>query len=189
MEQDLSDDEEEDEKDDKENYWENGLHSREVKDLKEEIISLTSELCQIFLLDSNKIVSLNLCTSELENRDVIDEYYINIFKLKNAASALANIKKFVCGGLYDLQSIINIMINICHNIEILEIIFEDNIKFEYSFLDLIKSQKNLKELKVIGMSKHNFNEMIDFLSYQSHSLRILYFENKFKNGIPFEELS
>jgi hypothetical protein len=192
MEQDLSDDEEEDEGEDEEEDEEKDEENYfwEIEHLKEEIISLTSELCQTFLLHSNKIVSLNLCTSELEGGDVIDEYYINIFKLKNAASALANIKKFVCGGLYDLQSIINIMINICHNIEILEIIFEDDIKFEYSFLDLTKSQKNLKELKVIGMSKHNFNEMIDSLSYQSHSLRILHFESsKFKNGIPFEELS
>jgi hypothetical protein len=161
----------------------------EVEDLKDKILLFTSKLCQVFLLHSNKIISLNLCTSELEDGNVIDEKWINIFKFENATSALTNIKKFVSGGLYDLQSIINIMINICHNIEILEIIFEDD-NFKYSFSDLIKSQKNLKELKVISMNKYNFNKVIDSLSYQSHSLRILHFEGcVFKNGIPFKEIS
>ncbi|GBB89856.1 hypothetical protein RclHR1_01670007 [Rhizophagus clarus] len=161
----------------------------EFEDLKDKILLLTSKLCQIFLLHSNKIISLNLCTSEMENGNVINEKWINIFKLENASSALANIKKFVSGGLYDLQSIINIMINICHDIEILEIIFEDD-NFKYSFSNLIKNQKKLKELNIIGMNKYNFNEMIDFLSYQSYSLRILHFEGCiFKNGIPFKEMS
>ncbi|CAB4419160.1 unnamed protein product [Rhizophagus irregularis] len=161
----------------------------EVENLKDKILLLTSKLCQIFLLHSNKIISLNLCTSEMDNGNDICEKWINIFKLENASSALANLKKFVSGGLYDLQSIINIMINICHDIEILEIIFEDD-NFIYSFSNLTKSLKNLKELKVIGMNKYNFNGMIDSFSYQSHSLRILHFEDcVFNNDIPFKEIS
>ncbi|GBB85799.1 hypothetical protein RclHR1_12240002 [Rhizophagus clarus] len=178
-------------KDDDENWTIEELSQSDVDYFKNEILSITSKLCQLFLLNSNKIISLDLCTSEMENGNNINEEWINIFKLENATSALANIKKFVSGGLYDIQSIINIMINICHDIEILKIFFEDQNELYYSFSNLIKGQKNLKELQIINMEKYKFNEIINSsLSYQSHSLRILDFEDcEFLNNIPFKELS
>jgi len=79
------------------------------------------------------------------------------------------------------------VINVCHYIEILEIIFEDDSE---SYLNLIENQKYLKEIKIISMNEHDSGNIIDSLSCQSHSLRILHFEDcVFKNAIPFKEMS
>ncbi|RIA97118.1 hypothetical protein C1645_802006 [Glomus cerebriforme] len=160
------------------------------------ILLITSMLCELFLSHSNNIISLNLCTSnmecDMEYENVIDiERINNILKLENVSSKLTNLKKFVCGGSYNLQLIIDTMINICHDIKILEVIFEDHKILNYSFSNLIKGQENLEEFKFIHMDKHDINRIFnDSLSNQAHSLRILCFEScTFNNSIPFKEMS
>ncbi|RIA78802.1 hypothetical protein C1645_795362 [Glomus cerebriforme] len=154
-----------------------------------QVIVMAHELFKIFMENCPYIDGLNLSTIDLEfyHRMYSEEYLVPPI-LPDVFKCLSRLQKFVCGGNFYKKSIINSMIEYCHNLNEIEIIFNPNNDQSTDWIPLIQNQKKLENL-TLSLVEYGIANIFKSLEVHFDTLTSLEFNScSFNDCCPFKAL-
>ncbi|RHZ85684.1 hypothetical protein Glove_63g28 [Diversispora epigaea] len=148
------------------------------------IEKLTHHLWDI-LLSRAKVTFLKIDSS----RSYIGKMVVALHKFKLSNSYFSRIQKFTCGGGFAKDNLINIMSQICREIEEITILSTSAFSEKIDWGPLIKAQRNLKILKLRSV-RYDLTGLYNSLSSQINSLRHVKLELcLYQQGLPLISLA